>query len=279
MKQQDRPQIYTYSDHISFLKDWFSYLKKSQTQFSIRALAQKSGIAVGYLPMVLKGTRALSEKAFQKIIPFLKLNPQEQKFLNLLRQVGEATTHESRLDAVQQMAKLRPYKNANQKDIKVYEYLTKWYYVAIRELVLIEGFQMDQEWIQNKLGSKLSWQEIEEALTFLKEHKFIIQNSDGKWTHEVSELDCKEGIYKISLGQFHRQMLEMAGQAIEKVPRDQRYILGHTVAINAQDFEKIRTILEDSVKKMKNLNNTHSNKSEVYHIEIAAFPLTRLEGK
>lgn len=279
MKQQDRPQIYTYSDHISFLKDWFSFLKKTKNNFSIRTLAQKAEIASGYLPMVLAGKRALSEKAFQKILPHLGLNQQEQKFLTLLRQVGEASTHESRIEAVEQMAQLRPYQSANQKDFKVYEYLSKWYYVAIRELVLLNEFQIDPAWIQSRLGHKLSKQEIEEAVQFLIEHKFIVQNAEGKWTHDKTDLDCKEGIFKISLGEFHRQMLTLAGIAIEKTPRDQRYILGHTVAISPQDFEKIRAILEESVMKLKDLNHSKETRSDVYHIEIAAFPLTKCEGK
>lgn len=277
MKQLERPHIFSYSDHISFLKDWFSYLKKSKNDFSLRTIAQKSEIAVGYLPMVLSGKRSLSEKAFQKILPLLHLSPQEQKFLTLLRQIGESPTHEGRISALNQMSRLKAFQDSNSKDIRVYEYLTKWYYVAIRELVLLSDFQMETEWIQQKIQYRLSKQEVEEALKFLIENKFIIQSNSGRWEHMTTALDCREGVFKISLGQFHRQMLEMAGNSIEKVSREKRYILGHTVAVSPQDFEKIREILEESVAKMKLLNDSNTKKSDVYHIEIAAFPLTREE--
>ena len=279
MKQHERPDIFTYHDHINFLRDWLEYLKKVKVVFSMRTLSQKSAIAVGYLPMVLSGKRELSEKAYFKILPHLNLNQQEQKFLTLLRLVGETADHETRIHTINQMAKLRRFQNSNTKDLRVFEYLTKWYYVAIRELILVKDFKMDPEWIQSRLNGRMSRAEIECAIAFLKEQNFITENSDGKWIHDKASLDCKEGIFKLSLGQFHRQMLEMAATSIEKTPRNKRYILGHTVAISQQDFEKIKQILDHSVEKMKLLDSNPSAKSDVYHIEMVAFPLTQTEGE
>lgn len=279
MKHLERPDIFTYYDHLTFLKDWFTYLKKSRSDFSIRTLAQKSEIASGYLPMVLSSQRELSEKAFLKILPHLGLDAQEKKFLSLLRLVGESQDATIKVDAVNQMSKLKRFKEKNDKEIRVYEYLTKWFYVAIRELVVLSEFKLDHEWIQKKLTGRISIPEIEEAIQFLKDQNFITQDLQGKWIQPKTELDCREGIFKLSLSQFHRQMLELASDSIDKTPRAERYILGHTVAISSQDFQKIKAIIDESVSKITQLDLGTEEKQHVYHIEIAAFPLTKNEGK
>ena len=279
MKQLEKPNIFTYHDHISFLKDWFLYLKKSRSEFSMRTLAQKSQIASGYLPMVLAGQRELSEKAFLKILPNLGLDTQERKFLSLLRLVGESRDPSIRVDAVNQMSKLRRFQESNNKEVRVYEYLTKWFYVAIRELVALSDFKMDSEWIKNKLTGRITISEIEEAIEFLKVEGFLAQDPNGKWVQPKADLDCREGIFKLSLGQFHRQMFDLASESIEKTPREKRYILGHTVAISAQDFEKIKAILNESVDKILQMKKEDAKKEHVYHIEMAAFPLTLDERK
>ncbi len=245
----------------------------------MRSLAQKSKIASGYLPMVLKRQRELSEKAFLKVLPHLSLDPQERKFLGLLRLVGESKDPNVRIEAVNQMSRLRKFQEKNNNEIRVYEYLTKWYYVAIREMAALSDFKMDPEWIKNKLNGRITTAEVDEALEFLKEQGFLVQDAKGEWTQPQTNLDCREGIFKLSLGQFHRQMFELASESIEDTPREKRYILGHTVAISAQDFDKIKAILNESVAKITQLDDQKGNKEEVYHIEMAAFPLTKEERK
>ncbi len=279
MKTPAKPDIFTYHDHIGFLRDWLQHLEKTKNDFSLRTLASKSNVATGYLPMVLANKRKLTEKGFLKLLPHLELDAQEKKFLSLLRLIGESSSSHTRIDAVNQMSHMKRFLDNNKKEIRVYEYLTKWFYVAIRELVALNDFKYDYEWIRNKLNGKLTLAEIEDALDFLIANGFLIKSSDGKLSQAETALDCREGIFKLSLGQFHRQMLGLAADSIESVPRDQRYIMGHTVAISESDFKKIKEIIDESVQKITQLGNEAKQKEHVYHIEIAAFPLTKNERK
>lgn len=279
MSKDKKPDIYSYHDHLSFLRDWFSYMKKTDSNFTVRSFAQKCSIAVGLVPMILNGTRELTEKSFLKILPQLKLSAQEEKFFTLLRLVGVSPDHETRLNAINQMFKLKRFQDSNSKDLRVFEYLTKWYYVAIRELVAIPGFVADADWIASKLRGRISKLEVANALSFLIEHNYIAQDPMGGWRQVGSELDCREGLFKLSLGEFHRQMLTLASEAIEEVPREQRYIIGHTLALSKDDFLKIKEILDRSIENMKELSADTATAKAIYHIEIAAFPLTVNKGE
>lgn len=273
MNKAVRPNIFEYHDFIQFLNDWIDYLRKTKNEFTLRQFSKNSNIALGYMNMVLKRERSLTEKAFFKIAPNLYLDKDEQKFLNLLRVIGQSEESQARLDAVEQMMSFKKYKTANIPENRTFEYLTKWYYVAIYEMYNITNFDPSPISIQKKLKKKISIAEIEQAIKFLKNNKFIIQNPNGAWSQSGTFLDCKEGIFKISLAQFHKQMLDLAHASISETKREDRYIIGQTMAVNRENFEKIKQIIQQAMNSINELNKNSLEKDNVYHVEIAAFPL------
>tara|TARA_B110001454_G_scaffold219199_1_gene251750 strand:+ start:57342 stop:58184 length:843 start_codon:yes stop_codon:yes gene_type:complete len=275
----DRPNIFQYLDLVKFLNDWLTYLRKTKNDFSIRNFSKQTGVAVGYMNMILKRERSLTEKAFLKIAPHLGLLEDEKKFMNLLRVLGLTEEPKLRLDCLNEMMKFKKFRTVNASENRTFDYLTKWHHVAIYEMFNLDGFEMTPENIQKRLKRKLTIADIEQSLEFLKQHQFINENPNGTWTQASPRLDCTEGIYKISLGEFHKQMLELAHESIHRSTRDERFIMGQTMAVNKQDFEKIKQIIQRAVDSINEVNKGSLDKNNVYHIEIAAFPLltTQLE--
>lgn len=270
---QTIPNVFEYEDVGSFLKDWFEYLKKNH-KMSLREITKDAEISVGYLSMVLSGKRRLTEKAFNKLISHLKLSPPEKKFLNLLHTIGETESPLLRVEALAEMAKISSFRKVNQKEYDTYKYLTKWYFVAIREMILLPDFKNDPNWIQERLRGRISLKEVSEALEFLEEKKLVLKDDSGKYYLSQVDLACKEGVYKISLAEFHRQILDMAHKSIHEVSRDKRYILGRTVAINATEFDKAKEIFDEAMKKIEMLGSSKESDQEVYHFELVTFPMT-----
>ncbi|MBN8536451.1 MAG: TIGR02147 family protein [Deltaproteobacteria bacterium] len=267
------PNVFEFEDVGSFLKEWLLHIK-TQYKLSLRDITKESELSVGYLSMVLNGKRRLSEKALQKLLIHLKLNPTERKFLTLLHTVGETESALLRVEALSEMAKIASFKKSNQKEFDTHRYLTKWFFVAIREMVLLPDFCNDPIWIQERLRGRISLKEAAEAMEFLEERKLIVKDQNGKYVLPSVDLSCKEGVYKISLGEFHRQVLEMAHRSIHEVPRDKRYILGRTVAISKKEFLKAKEIFDEALKQIEQLGKTSDNNQEVYHFELVTFPMT-----
>ncbi|OFZ28953.1 MAG: hypothetical protein A2622_12705 [Bdellovibrionales bacterium RIFCSPHIGHO2_01_FULL_40_29] len=269
-----KPDLFQFHDHIYFLNEWFSYLKSTKREFNLRELSKKSQISVANLSMLLKRQRPLTEKTFFKLAPFLNLNDMEKKFLNLLRIVDQSEDAETRLMALNQIVKIAKFRENNSQEFKAYEYLTKWFYVSIFEMSALEDFKLDAEWIQNHLIKPISIAEIQQAIQFLLKQNFLKQNADGSIKQIRSHLDCREGIFKVSLGAFHRQMLDLAGYAIENISREDRIIMGQTMAIAKEDFEQIKEIINNAILNINKINSKTERKDAVYHVEIAAFPLS-----
>ena len=272
MKAQ-RPDIFSYDNHLALLKDWVAYMKATQSKFSLRFLAKQAALATGYLPMVFKGTRPLSANALAKIMPHLGMTSAEQSFLDCLWVLGTTTSHESRVAALERMKRFSQFRSNNETETAAYQYLSHWYYVAIREMATTPGFCDDPEWIQERLRFQVTLKETKDALDFLFKNNYLEKTPDGSIKAPTDVLNCSGGIYRVGLVHFHREIMRLASDSIDKVPSEERNIMGHTCALSAENFEKARAIAEEAIQKIRDLGANQTGDS-VYHLEVALFPLT-----
>lgn len=277
-RDEGKPDIFRYDDHVEFLRDHLTFLKSGDRSFSLRKLAKSAGLAVGYLPMVISRKRVLSLAALDKIIPHIKLSDRDSKVLKALHRLATADNPVDRVEAIERMGRLAEFSKRNRKDLEVFQYLSKWYYVAIREMVTLDEFCLDPKWIQKRLNFKLSLIECEQAISFLTNNGFITSGENGKFQVNEKNLDCRSDFYRPSLAAFHKQMFDLASQAIEKVPRNERYIGGITFPIARQDFEEVRKIVDEAIEKINAISKKPNQTTDVYQIEIATFPLTSADN-
>jgi uncharacterized protein (TIGR02147 family) len=269
-----KPDLYSYFDYREYLKDLFAHLKSLKTGFTVMKLSKDAGLSGGYLNMVLAGKIKLSESAYLKLIPHLDLQPPEQNFLRLLRIVADGESQEERLSAIEQLQKHRGFQRLNPEEVKTFQYMSHWHYIAIREMASLKGFRLDPLWIQKRLSFQVSLPEINEAINFLMTHRYLEADRDGKIVPPQQRLQCNEHIYKAALTQYHRQFFELAAQSIDEVEKEERNLLGHTIAFSQSRFAEIKKIFEDAMEKAIQLAQSETNKDVVYHMLVSQFPVT-----
>ncbi|HEX4925266.1 MAG TPA: TIGR02147 family protein [Bdellovibrionales bacterium] len=269
------PVVYEYHDYRAYLKDHFNFRKSRERDFSTRAFAKSVGLTPPYFTMVLNGRRSLSSTTIEKILPALELTPAEQSYFKLLCVIADSSSQEERVQALNKLQNFSTYRKNNPEEFEVYRYLTKWFYVAIKELAATKEFKPDPAWIQNQLAYKVAPAEIRRALEFLEEQKFIKVKPDGSAEVVRKTLSCKDGVFQLALREFHQQMLRLAGEAMTSVHHSRRSILGETLCVSERDFEKIHEILERSARELIALEKTAAGPDAVYHVTLAAFPLTK----
>jgi uncharacterized protein (TIGR02147 family) len=273
------PEIFRYHDYRAFLADWLAFQKASQSGFSLRGLAKSAGLASGYLPMVLSGKRPLTGKALDKLLPFLSLNASERGYLENLTTLGTSDSHEARIEALERMKRFLKYKKNNHRETEVYQYLTHWYYIVIREMACLKEFKLDAEWIQSRLRTSVPLKEIKDAIEFLTKNEYLKPDGHGGVRPPEVALSCEGGVYRVALTKFHREIFELAGKAIDNTPSTERNIQGHTFALDQKNYEKVREIIEETMKKIRDLSVSEVSGDEVYHLEVALFPLTLLPNQ
>ncbi|MNT14207.1 hypothetical protein D3C72_1492010 [compost metagenome] len=96
-------------------------------------------------------------------------------------ELNDSDSREEKLDLVKKMQKFHKYGDENAKELEAYKYLTKWHYVALREMILLDNFKNDVDWIQSRLSFPVTAKEIAEAIEFLLQHDFIAKAGKGKY--------------------------------------------------------------------------------------------------
>lgn len=264
------PSPYGHHDYREFLSAWLA-----ARSISLRSLARKAGLATGYLPMVLSGKRPLTRQALAKILPWLELGKDEAAFLEALLTLGESDSHEERAEALRRMRRHPEYARRNPRDSDAYEYLRQWTTVAIRELAGAPGFRADARWIRRRLRFKAPLAEIQASLDFLFRAGFLRRLEDGSVARPEGRLECSGGIYRIALGEFHRQTLDLAARSIDDVPRAERQLIGHTFRLDENGYRKAVDVLQRALDEIRSLAPQSGDESEVHHLELALFPLTQ----
>ena len=275
--KQVKIDLFDYHDYREFLRDWFDQARENQS-LSLRDIADLCDLSTGYLPMILSGKRNLSEKSLDKLQDILKLNQEEHKYFKALLDLSDSSASKDRLAAFEEIRKLRSFRQKSSKELEVYRYLSNWLNVTIREMALRRDFNPNPQWIHERLVLKASLREIQESLDFLVDHGFLLKSSSGQISVSEKQLDCFSGVFRLSLGEFHRQMFALATHSIDLTPRDQRNLLGHTLLIPESQIETLRGILDETLKKVAALESPLREAGPVYHVILSTFPVAKKGG-
>jgi uncharacterized protein (TIGR02147 family) len=270
-----RIDITDFHDYREFLTRWFEFLRNSTSGFSMRTLSRAAGLSSGYLTLVLQRKRNLSEKSLCALLDHLHLRAHEREYLLRLHRLTDADTQAERLQALKDIQSARVSRGKDPKEFEAYKYLTKWQHVAIREMALFPDFKADARWIQKRLRRYLPLKKITAALRFLTTYDFIRVNEDGTAYATDRAITCDGGVFSLAMAQYHCHALEIAYQAIDQVPHEQRSITGSTLAIPETQFEALTKILEETRKKINALEGTASEGTRVIQVTLAAIPLSK----
>ncbi len=264
MKKLKIPAIYKFHDYRKYLEEVFASLKAQK--ISKRTFAKENGVSNAYLTMVLNKKRNLDPRYIEAFGEYLNLSASEKKYFENLVLLSDSEDSDERANAFKKLSRFKTYQTNKTADVITHKYLEHWYHVAIREMSFLDDFQKDAEWIQARLQTHLTISEIKKALDFLEKNNLLKE-------HQNEHFDCSEGIYKLALGNFHKQMLHQVAESIENVDRTKRQIVGFSKSMSRKNFEKAAKIMEKAITEISELEADSKNK-ELYHFYFTGIPLT-----
>jgi uncharacterized protein (TIGR02147 family) len=273
--EKSTPTVFEYHDYRDFLRDHFAYLKVKDPRMSIREVGRLARISASYINMVLSRKRNLSRNHYNKICRILNLSGSEESFLALLMIFNDSPSMSERQSAFDQIQNYIRYRRMNSKEFEVHKYLSHWYFVAIREMASDSDFRPDPEWIQKRLLFSVSLREIRDALNFLFANGFL-EHQNGKVVPLNRRIECMGGVYKLSLNEYYGQMAQISREAFDKIPKEQRNFLSHTIAIPEGKISNLLSVLDKCLNEIVQLTKEAEGHDAVYHFSLQAFPLAQL---
>ncbi len=101
----------------------------------------------------------------------------------------------------------------------------------------------------------------------------MLKRESDRWHKVHSNVVVPSGAPKTGVRKFHRSMICKALEAIEGQDIDRRYLSAYTIALAPKDLPKLKTSIDDFLKKVSELSARSRPKSRLYQMNVQLFDL------
>jgi uncharacterized protein (TIGR02147 family) len=270
------PSVFEYVDYRAFLRDHFEASKARNANYSHRFFARRAGLSSSnFLKLVMDGRRNLGPTTIEKFVKALKLGPAEAAFFADLVALDQAQTVADKNRAFERVAANRRFRVARRLEGPLFEYLTHWYYPAVRELAGRPDFRDDPSWIADQLLPKINVRQARAALSTLRQLGLLVEDERGRLVRGETSLTTGHEVRSIVIPAYHRQMIEQAATAIGSVAPDERDVSALTVCIKSATLDDLKQRIRRFREEMLHRCDEETEPEQVYQLCIQLFPLSR----
>lgn len=266
--------VFEYENYREFLRDEFAARKREDKKFSYRFFARLVGIqAHSFVIRVVQGKVDLSSETIDKFARGLKLNKEETAFFRSLVRFNQAKSTEEKSRFAREILTSRAYRKINPLVESQYRFYSNWYYTPIRELVCLPDFKEDHEWIASKVIPAISPREAKRALDELLALGLLKRNESGRLVQTSSIIATEDEVSSAAIAQYHREMMKLAGESIDRFPREERAIMAQTFGVSEEGAMKIKDMIRRFRREIFEVVAQEREATSVFQLNIHLFPL------
>ncbi len=276
--------VYDYTDYRAYLADYYKFKKKQSKAFSYRYFAQRANIkSSGFYKELVDGKRSLSRSLILKFSDVIKHSKKEAEYFENMVYFNEAkTVEEKRLYFKKMMASYdsKAYKLLSDQ----YEYFSKWYYVAIRELLSYVPFKNDYKMLAGSLNPSIRPDQAKKAIQILEKLNLIQKDTKGYYRRceqvvSTGYPKTDKRINLLNIINFQKSMMEMAHETYDRIPFKQIDMSTLTLSISEETYLAMKEDIAGFRSKLLGMAEKDAEPNRIYQLNYQFFPLSKLGGR
>jgi len=267
-----------FTSYREFLKNLYDRIKTGRKSYSYVRFASDLGLsASNALWLVLTMRRDLSEGSAQKIATALEMTHESRKYFMLLVRHNNARDPVQREHCMKELVALKSlHFMANDDDEDTLEFFQDWYHPVLREMVALDDFKADPDWINERLFLRLLPKQIERSLALLQKLDLIrYDETRQRYVSTGEQLFPSRTVGPLAAVRFHQKACENARESVTAVPSHRRDLNVMTLSISDEAAQKLRLIFHKACEEAMALESQTQVRTEVYQINVQLFALTR----
>lgn len=268
-------QVMEYLNYREFLRDLFQWQKGNDPHFSQKKIQYSLGISSsGFLSNVIMGRKNLNANHAVKMTRILKMNHADARYFEGLVSYTQARTEEEKTEFFNRLTLLRSAQLAH-LPVETHSLFSKWYYVAIREVIDLIHWKEDWNLLANSLQPPIRVEEAKEAVETLLKLNLV------RWNHEGILETCDSGIStgdevaSKHLIAFQRKTMDLASSALDDVAAEFREISVLTMGLSEDSFWNIKNEIRHFRKRLAKIAMEDKNANRLYQLNFQLFPLSQ----
>lgn len=277
--EAESPDIFSYYDYRQYLKDLVAYERKRCPVFSNRYIVQKAGFkSPTALKHVIDGKRNLSLESANRFASALKIEGIKRHYFLTLVLFNQTTSLAEREKYLNELLELQRTENPSRLGEDKYDVFSKWYHLAIREVIELPDYKNSSKWIGRILCPQVGSMDAADSMNLLK-RLGLVEKVDGKHRSVQKTLATDERVKSVKVVEFHRQMIQLGAESMTRFPSDEREVSGTTLRIGREDVKHIKGMLIELRKKILTLAANSAEADQIYQLNFQFFPLIMTDRK
>jgi uncharacterized protein (TIGR02147 family) len=270
-----KTSIFHYICYQDYLKAYFSARKKDDPKFSHRYLSTKLGLSSpNFIMLVMQGKRKLTRSMAFKISKAFKLLPKEAEYLESMVEFTRAASNSEKDKYLSRMMELRKNTDADKLADYQYEYYSKWYNLAIRELVTYPEFKGDYAWLARKVFPPVTPGQAKDSVELLLKLE-LVKKKGSAFVRSAPFITTGPEVTSVAVANFHRTTAQLASTALDTVPKDERNMTACTVNISQKGFEEVKEAIAECRRRVLAVSEKDAAADRVYQVNFHVFPVSR----
>jgi uncharacterized protein (TIGR02147 family) len=275
MESKKTVSIYDYTDYRQYLRDYYEEQKAQNPAFSYRYFAMRAGYnSSGLYKDIVDGRTGITRSLILRFSIAMKHTKRQQEYFETLVYFNEAKTVEEKKLYFERLMKYYDSK-AFRVDASQYEYYSKWYYSAIRELLAVGDFNNDYSAIAQALNPTIRTEQAQKAISVLKKLGLIRKNENGYYKAVDKILTTGPDVKSLNIARFQQAMMDLAKEAIDRHPARNRDISTITFSVSKQTYDDIKAELIACRKRILAMVERSEAEDRVCQLNMQLFPLTK----
>jgi uncharacterized protein (TIGR02147 family) len=270
-----RIDIFGFSDFREFLAEYYRQRKAEDPRFSHRFIMEKVGASSpSWFNDVVKGRINLTASYLIRLGRLLKLKVKELDYFETLVQYQQSDGADEK---TRYMEKLLSFKELKMDVLgrEKFEFYAHWYYATVRELLFFYDFDGDYAKLARKLRPAIRKEQAARAMELLAKLDLIRKQAGGHF-RPTSENIIKDSRFKSDfIGSFIRANIELALDAFERIPADERDLSTVTLCLSEKGFSEVKTELKDLRRRFLEIAERDSAPDTVYQCNLHIFPTSQ----
>jgi uncharacterized protein (TIGR02147 family) len=268
--------IFEYIDYRKLLGDLYKEKREQNQHFSYRYIAQKVGFAsAGFFANIIQGKRNISPEYIFGFAGVFKLKKSETEYFELLVNFDQAKNHDQKKYYFEKILSSKKSK-LKITEKQHYEFYSKWYYTAVREVLDIFKFNgEDYAELAKKVSPAITPAEAKKAVELLSDLGFIRKNKDGWFEQTDPFISTGYEAQSVAITNFLVSTIDLARQAIDRYPRDKRSMSALSFSISQDGYKAIDERLKTFRREVLEIAKADKDRDRIYHVNFQIFPLSK----
>lgn len=267
--------IFAHTNYRTYLKSVLAERIAKNPGYSLRAMARGFSVSPALLSQIGNGRRNLTVLNAVRFSKKLGLTRRESDYFCSLVQYEDAKNLETKALLLEKMNALRVGRDVQNLSVEAFKALSDWYHFAIVETLGLKRFRPTPQNLARRLG--ISALEAETALARLVALEIIAPIAGGGYRRTRKSVIVESSDRSVALQSYHRQLMEKAITSLVTQTPQERHMATETFTLDVSQIPEAQKRINDFLDEMSAFFTKGQNPSEVYHLGVQMFRLTRKE--